>query len=71
MGLCILCSAMAGHGADDEASARYSVQNLAPPAFASGSSNSGDITVTPGTASLSLTAFAPIVVSTGAASLST
>ncbi len=72
MGLCILCSVLASHGADDEASGRYSVQNFAPASFASGSSSSGNITLTPGAARMTLTGSVPtVIVSATSASPST
>ena len=58
--------------ADVNTEARYSVQNMAPPRFATGWSSSGDVTVTPGPALLTLTTFAPtVIVSTAPASTST
>jgi hypothetical protein len=61
MGLCIACSVLVAHGADDEGSAGYSVQNLDRPALATGSSSSGNITITPDPVRLTLTVLAPTV----------
>jgi hypothetical protein len=60
LGLCIVCSVVVPHGADDDDSRLYLVRNLAPPAFVTGSS-SGNITITPDPARLTFTMLAPIV----------